>query len=43
MLVKPDDLAGTLALLRGEPPMDDDVAVDWNDGADEGEDGWTDR
>ena len=43
VLVKPDDLAGTLALLRGEPPMDDDVAVDWNDGADEGEDGWTDR
>ncbi|WP_291755250.1 DNA translocase FtsK [Cellulomonas sp. 73-92] len=40
VLVKPDDLAGTLALLRGEPPLDDDVAEDWHDDADED---WNDR
>jgi S-DNA-T family DNA segregation ATPase FtsK/SpoIIIE len=42
VLVKPDDLAGTLALLRGDPPLDepDDVAQDWHD--DSGED-WNDR
>jgi len=40
VLVKPDDLAGTLALLRGEPPLDDDVAQDWHDDAEED---WNDR
>ncbi len=40
VLAKPDDLAGTLALLRGEPPVEDDVAHDWHDDADED---WNDR
>jgi S-DNA-T family DNA segregation ATPase FtsK/SpoIIIE len=40
VLVKPDDLAGTLALLRGEPPLEEDVAQDWHDDADED---WNDR
>ncbi|MCL2463900.1 MAG: DNA translocase FtsK [Micrococcales bacterium] len=30
VLVKPDDLAGTLALLRGEPPLADDEADEWS-------------
>jgi len=41
VLVQPDDLPGTLALLRGEPPTDDLVAAsgppvahDYHDGAD---------
>lgn len=43
VLVKPDDLAGTLALLRGEPPQaegDDDV---WDDSSDEDAGGWPQR
>ncbi len=32
VLVRPDDLAGTLALLRGEPPADDDEPrTTWDD------------
>ncbi len=37
VLVKPDDLAGTLALLRGEPPADDDEG--WDDDGDD-DAGW---
>ncbi|WP_298459647.1 DNA translocase FtsK [uncultured Cellulomonas sp.] len=52
VLVQPDDLPGTLAMLRGEPPAADDpvgdslppVATDYHDGADEEDaDRWTGR
>jgi S-DNA-T family DNA segregation ATPase FtsK/SpoIIIE len=53
VLVQPDDLPGTLAMLRGEPPAADDdvigdslppVAAEYHDGADEDEDpGWGGR
>ncbi|HEY0119772.1 MAG TPA: DNA translocase FtsK [Cellulomonas sp.] len=38
VLIRPDDLAGTLALLRGEPPADgyDDEGESWNDEDDAG-------
>ena len=38
VLVKPDDLAGTLALMRGEDPVDDDagrVPDEWEPGDDD--------
>ncbi len=40
VLVQPDDLAGTLALLRGEPPADEG---DFFDQADEAEEPWANQ